>query len=258
VGGDGVTITMAGVIGTVLVFAIAALCVRLGFWQLDRLAERHARNAELAARLNAPAVVLDHPPQDTTGWTHRRVLLSGTWEEEGLILYAGRNLGGVPGVHVLTPLRIGSTGARILVNRGWMPAPDGARPDLSQAVEPGSVSLTGVVVAFPGGRSPPAGDRSPPDTPGFRRIWYSVDADAIRRQYAYPLGAITVQLVPDASAPRLPAPLPLPLLDAGPHRGYAIQWFSFAVIALVGWAALVAKSRAAGAGGRGAVEGEGG
>lgn len=243
---DGVTITVPGVIGTLLVFAVTALCIRLGFWQLDRLAERRAHNAEFSARLDAPAVVLDHALEDTTGWTYRRVMLSGTWEEEGLILYAGRNLGGVPGVHVLTPLRVASNGARILVNRGWMPAPDGAHPDLSQAVEPGTVTVTGIVVAFPGGRSPPAGDRRPPDTTGFRQIWFSVDADAIRRQYAYPLGAIAVQLVPEQTAPRLPARLPEPVLGAGPHRGYAIQWFSFAAIALIGWAAMVAKSRAMG------------
>ncbi|HSJ15135.1 MAG TPA: SURF1 family cytochrome oxidase biogenesis protein, partial [Longimicrobiales bacterium] len=46
----GIAITVPGVLGTILVFSIAALCARLGFWQLDRLEERRTRNAALAAR----------------------------------------------------------------------------------------------------------------------------------------------------------------------------------------------------------------
>ena len=102
-----------------------------------------------------------------------------------------------------------------------------------------------MVVPFPAGRSPPAaaGYRTP-DTPAFRRIWYSVDPAAIRRQATLPLAAIAVQLVPESAAPALPVRLPEPALDPGPHRSYAIQWFSFAAIALIGWGALVRKSRA--------------
>jgi cytochrome oxidase assembly protein ShyY1 len=35
----------------------------------------------------------------------------------------------------------------------------------------------------------------------------------------------------------------MPALDEGPHRGYAIQWFAFAVIALVGAGAVVVRER---------------
>jgi surfeit locus 1 family protein len=73
-------------------------------------------------------------------------------------------------------------------------------------------------------------------------VWFSIDPEAIRKQYAYPLGAVAVQLVPEDGAPRLPARLPAPSLDEGPHKGYAVQWFSFALIAVVGWGALVMKS----------------
>jgi len=40
------------------------------------------------------------------------------------------------------------------------------------------------------------------------------------------------------------ARLPPPALDEGPYLGYAIQWFSFAIIAVVGGAA-VARRRTA-------------
>ena len=35
----------------------------------------------------------------------------------------------------------------------------------------------------------------------------------------------------------------MPALDDGPHRGYAIQWFSFAAIAIVGALAVVRRER---------------
>jgi cytochrome oxidase assembly protein ShyY1 len=39
--------------------------------------------------------------------------------------------------------------------------------------------------------------------------------------------------------------VPLPELSEGPHLSYAIQWFSFAVVALVGSAILVRRDRRA-------------
>jgi cytochrome oxidase assembly protein ShyY1 len=32
-------------------------------------------------------------------------------------------------------------------------------------------------------------------------------------------------------------------MDEGPHFGYAIQWFSFAIIAIVGWTALLLRRK---------------
>jgi surfeit locus 1 family protein len=41
----------------------------------------------------------------------------------------------------------------------------------------------------------------------------------------------------------LPAPAPLPELSEGPHLGYALQWFAFATIALVGYVVLLRRGR---------------
>jgi len=244
-----VSITLPGVFATLLVFAIAVACVRLGFWQLDRLAERRARNAQVAARLEAAPVILDAPPFDTTGWLNRRVTLTGTYDDERTIVYAGRAYGGVPGVHVLAPLTLEATNARVLVNRGWLPAADAATPDLALASVTGTVRVTGVVVPFPAGSSPAvrgATVRQQDAEGAFRRTWFAIDPDAIRAQFPYALGGIAVQVLPEPDAPPWPARLPAPALDEGPHLGYAIQWFSFALIAIVGWAIMVMKSRARG------------
>ncbi|MCI0432078.1 MAG: SURF1 family protein [Gemmatimonadetes bacterium] len=244
--GRPISVTLPGVFATVLVFAAAAVCVRLGFWQLDRLAERRERNAQLADRLEAPPIALEAVPSDTTGWLNRRVTLSGTYDETHTMVYAGRLLGGVPGVHVIAPLVLEGSGARVLVNRGWLPAADAATPDTSLARSAGPVRATGVVVPFPGGVShaPRNGAAGHATVSGeFRMTWFTIDTAAIRAQFPYALGGIAIQLLPEPASGPWPARLPAPRLDQGPHLGYAIQWFSFAVIAIVGWSVLVMKSR---------------
>jgi cytochrome oxidase assembly protein ShyY1 len=44
-------------------------------------------------------------------------------------------------------------------------------------------------------------------------------------------------------APGAPVRLPLPSLDEGPHFGYAIQWFLFALIALGGSGLMIWRDR---------------
>ncbi|MGI9038446.1 MAG: hypothetical protein ACR2GQ_06255 [Gemmatimonadota bacterium] len=54
------------------------------------------------------------------------------------------------------------------------------------------------------------------------------------------------QLLPrEGSEPRAGEPIPVALPDPGngPHLSYAIQWFSFALIALVGTGALFRRER---------------
>jgi surfeit locus 1 family protein len=69
-----------------------------------------------------------------------------------------------------------------------------------------------------------------------------MDDRALRAQFPYELGAIQLQLLPGEPVQRLPVRQPAPALDPGPHLGYAIQWFSFAAIAITGWLVLVMKS----------------
>jgi surfeit locus 1 family protein len=71
-------------------------------------------------------------------------------------------------------------------------------------------------------------------------VWYAIDEAALRRQFPYRLLDVQLQLVPDDSR-GLPRRLPAPTLDEGPHIGYAIQWFSFAAIAVIGWIVLLGR-----------------
>lgn len=236
------SITVSGVAGTLLVILLAAVFVRLGFWQLDRLDQRRARNAALVARLDAPPVRLAGPVGDTAGLVWRHGTATGTYDDDRTIVLPGRSFRGTPGVHVLTPLVVGDS-IGVLVNRGWLPAADGATVDLEGIRTPGAASVSGIVLAFPGRaaslteRTTDAAAAGAPEP--FRRVWFSMDERALRDQFPYRLIDVELQLLPGEDAQRFPVRLPPPQLDEGPHMSYAIQWFSFALIAIGGWIALV-------------------
>ncbi len=236
-------ITRAGLVGSLIVIVVAATCVRLGIWQLHRLDQRRALNARVAARMHASALDLRRLPDDTAGLAFRAATATGSWDGARSVVLGARSLNGDPGVYLLTPLRLPEGGA-ILVNRGWLPSPDAAPVDIRPYAVSGAAQVRGLLVPMPTGPVPPA--------TGVRRVWYHLDPAALAAQLGYAVTPLLLQATTAAAGAgpnSLPRPLPPPSLDEGPHLGYAIQWFSFAVIGLVGWLVLLLR------GSRGDVDG---
>jgi surfeit locus 1 family protein len=212
---------------------MAALFARLGVWQLHRLGERRARNALVMARLATLPVPLAALPRDSAMAHFRRVHLGGTFDFDQEVVVVNRIRDGSPGVHLVTPLRPdpptwGDTA--VLVDRGWVYAPDGASIDHARWREPSRFDGTGYVQEFAAGRGSPAGVSTHPE----RLRW--LDPDVVSHRAGYPIGRYYVVADGDGSRaiPGIPVRVPVPTPDDGPHLSYAIQWFSFAVIALVG------------------------
>ncbi len=215
-------------IGLVVALLVAAVCVRLGVWQLDRLHERRQRNALLlAARARPPLAVNASLPADSA--LDRRLVARGFYDYAHERLWHGRSYEGIPGVDFVTPLRLSDSSA-VLVDRGWAPSPDGYHVDQRAYREGDSAEVVGLGMAAPRGR----GD---------------VDLMALRDAVPYRLLPVVIQQLPPSTALYRPLPpvlrrWPFPELSDGPHLSYAIQWFSFAVIIGVGSLAL-ARKRAA-------------
>ena len=74
--------------------------------------------------------------------------------------------------------------------------------------------------------------------------WYRVDTARIQPQVPYPLLPLFVQQTSGFVDGAMPAADVQIDLSDGPHLSYAIQWFAFATILLVGYAAYV-RSRGA-------------
>ena len=201
----------------------------LGFWQLRRLAQRRAQNEKVIARLAQPPVPVRELTRDSAAFHYRRVLLTGVYDYAHEIRIADRIRNGSPGVNILTPLRIAGTDTAVLVNRGWVYSPDGLTVDLSRWREADSVNATGyarpLFKPFPGS----------PVLPGRPDAFRWVDVTAVRSRIPYPVYPMVIVLEGDAAAhAHVPPRIPPPPLDEGPHRSYAIQWFSFAIVAAAG------------------------
>ena len=224
-----------------LCVVVAALFVRLGFWQLARLKERQALNAEVAGRMAQRAVPVEALPRDTAGVRFRHVIVRGTFDYAHEVRLAGRSHEGSPGVHILTPVRLAGSDAAVLVNRGWAYSPDGATLDMARWREDSAATVEGFVELFPPASSQRIGVRS---RGGDSAVVMRLEAADLARRIPYPILPYYVVRI-DTAPPRADrlATIDPPSLDEGPHLSYAIQWFSFAAIALIGGALLVRASR---------------
>jgi surfeit locus 1 family protein len=236
-------ITPAGVAGTVLLIVVVAACVRLGFWQLARLDERRALNAGIAARLEQQPIRDISQISDTAGTAYRTATARGLYDNDRYVVLPGRAYTGVPGIHLIMPLRLAGRAGAVLVNRGWIPAPDAATINARDFAVLDSVTVRGLVLPFPGsGQSLARRDATRPGAT-FTHVLYRIDEAELRAQFPYALADVLLQELDGAGGPRYPTQLAPPPLDEGPHLGYALQWFAFAVIGVIGWFALVLHRR---------------
>lgn len=220
---------------SLIALALAALFVRLGIWQLDRRHQRRARNAMIAAQATALPVAFDSVPRDTARAHYRRATVRGVPDYGHELVLASRTRNGSPGVHVFTPVRVAVRGTAVLVNRGWVFSPDGATADLTRWREGDTLAVEGYVEPLPAGNVKPLKGR----------VLRQVTLGGVREALPYPVAPMyLVAQRPGDSANVRPARLTLPdLNDEGPHLGYALQWFAFALIAVIG-AAIGVRKRA--------------
>jgi surfeit locus 1 family protein len=226
-----------------LALVVAGVCVRLGIWQLARLDERRTRNAAVAARFTQPPTTLAALPADTAARHYRRVRVAGRPLYDRELRLVNRSRNGSPGVNIVTPVRVAGADTLVLVNRGWIYSANGTDLDLARWHEGDSLDVLGYV-ELPSRRPGPAGVSG-------ERAYRWLDADTVARAIGAPVTPYYVVAEPPAGETKTPLDRPVrlepPALDEGSHQSYAIQWFSFATVAIVGGAAVARANRRRGA-----------
>lgn len=235
-------------LATLLVFAGTAICIRLGIWQLDRLEQRRAFNAQFESARAQPALDLNQRfPWDIMEMEWRHVKVTGEYDFENQVALRNQYYGDQYGYHLLTPLRFdppsGSGQAAVLVDRGWVPAEGNSAPaDWRKYDEAGTVTVSGQVRL---GQTKPrfGGVADPLPADGEKlEVWNNADLSRIDGQMPYPILHVYIQPEPDPSDVQPPIPFqPEIELTEGPHFGYALQWFTFATILFIGYPFFLRK-----------------
>lgn len=228
---------------SMFVIVAAIVLVRLGFWQLDRHQQRMARNAIIDARINAPAVPLAQVlTRATNEQEYRHVTVVCAFQTNQQLLWRNRSYQGTTGYQVFTVCQPDS-GAAILVNRGWIPYQDGLG-DWTSRYAPPSTGLQTITGVWRLSQAPSATADEVAPVNGWRDRWFAITVPAIAAQMQRELVPGFIELQPDVTTDTTTYPIRTTIgnLGAGSHFGYAIQWFSFAVIVVVG-AVVVAYRR---------------
>ncbi len=212
------------IVFSLFALALTALFTRLGFWQMSRLHERQALNVYKRSRLDSTAVPFFSLPADSARTQYRRVSVVGTPDFAHEFYESDVSRSGSPGVYVLTPIRIAGHDTAVLVNRGWVYAPDASTIDPAKWHAPDS-TFEGYVAEF----------QRPYNRPPEPRHLRSVNYAQISAGLPYPIAdTYVVALGKDTVIPGVPLRITPPPLDEGPFRSYAIQWFAFALISIGG------------------------
>jgi surfeit locus 1 family protein len=223
---------------TVVVIMGMLILGRLGIWQLDRLQQRRAANAAFAAQYYGEVLDLNGAlaEDDPAALADRQAVVNGRFDYAGQIILKEQNFRDNPGVHLVTPFLIEGKEQAILVDRGWIPAAEAAEGDLAQFDEFPDEPLKGVLQ-----RSQTlSGGRETVVEPG-QKEWYRIDIEAIETVSAYELFPVYLLQGPtEENGTGFPAREEFELdLSDGPHLGYAVQWFLFAVILAIAYIGYV-------------------
>ncbi len=226
------------ILTTLLVFLGTAVCIRLGIWQLDRLEQRRAFNMQITSmRALSPLDLNADATAEIPSMEYRAVVARGTYDFANQVALLNQYHAGVLGYHLLTPLRL-ADGRAVLVDRGWIPAEgSGTRESWSRFDEAAQAEVQGMIRL--GVTKAPFGGRADPTLPpGQTRLdfWNFVNLERLAAQIPYPILPIYIQPNSDAEDVEPPIPFqPEIELTEGPHFGYALQWFTFAAILLIGY-----------------------
>lgn len=225
--------------------AIAAACIGLGFWQLQRRVEKHALIAALEERLAADPT----PLPSVSEWRaltpqsdeFRRVQFTASYDSgpDAMVYGAGSALRGDvsgSGTWAFLPARL-QGGHTVVVDAGFV---ENTMQDRAQQDRAVARLMTGKPVNLIGYiRFPEKAGLLTPPANVDKRLWFVRDHLAMAHELGWrevaPIYIDLEQPVPPSGAPK-PGPLQVHLKDD--HLQYAITWFGLAgaiAIAFLAW-----------------------
>ena len=218
------------------VLALIVLMVNLALWQLSRLDQKKSFNATLTAHSNEPVENIENivsTSSDIESIEWRRVQLSGSYMTDKIVTVINRSQTGTAGYDVLVPFRT-TDNETFLVNRGFMQL---SMPLPTLPTTP--LKVLGYIRDSQARGTLGAIDSTDTTVREFQRF----DIPLIAERLGVETQPLFIQLRDEVPTPTQawPAPVALPDLNEGTHLSYAVQWFFFALTALVAWVVVVRR-----------------
>ncbi len=216
----------------VLVLLVVLATIQLGRWQFGRWEDRREQADAVRSALQQQPQPLADVVATEAGADDLRfksVEASGVYQADRTVLVRNRPLDGRNGYLVLVPLA--TVDGTVAVNRGWIPAGTTATaPDEVPEPPSGTVTVIGRI-------QPDEPASTAPDLPPGQSLSLSgaaTQADALP-------GAYLDLVSEDPRTEPAPTPPKPPGTGTGPHLVYAVQWWLFGVVAVVGFILLTRR-----------------
>lgn len=223
-----VSTRLRALIPTIGMILIVAVCITAGNWQRSRMHEKQTLRAQLDAAIGAPAIALPSGAMDWNSLRFRPVNLAGSFIAQRQFLLDNKVHRGKVGFEVITPFKLDDARV-VLVNRGFV-AGGATRSDLPRVPVPaGEVNVQGRIAIPARGYF----ELGPDDN---AQVQQHLDPS----RYAATTGIAVLPIVIEATAPTgaddaLLREWPEPDTGVAMHRGYMVQWYTFAALALGLW-----------------------
>jgi surfeit locus 1 family protein len=200
-----------------------ALTARLGFWQLDRAAQKTALQQAQEQRSRLPALGAADLSMDlgadAAHW-QRAVVVEGRWMADATVYLENRAMNGHAGFFVVTPLVL-DDGRAVAVQRGWLPRDLADRTRIAPyRSADGRLRVRGRIV-------PEASRLYELGAAASGALRQNLDLAAYAREIRRPLLPLVIVQDDDGGgdADGLLRQWPAPAVDVHKNYGYAFQWF---------------------------------
>ncbi|OIQ86479.1 SURF1 family protein [mine drainage metagenome] len=218
-----------GLLPTLAMLLAVALCIRLGLWQQHKAGLKQALQTRLDQRLREAPVVLPEKIAVAEAWRYRRVKARGSYDPHYQILLDNQVENEVAGFHVLTPLLL-ENGTRVLVDRGWIPAP-ADHATAPEVVTPAGMLEVEGTVWLPSDKIftlAPA-----PSSSQWQSVWQNLDMKRYAQAVPFAVLPVVIRLDAASGAGGFVRDWPRPAENIEMHVGYTYQWFGFALAFVV-------------------------
>jgi surfeit locus 1 family protein len=212
-----------------------AAAVALGLWQLGRAAEKREAKARFEVLSAQPPIHVSRAELFAADVSLRRVEARGVFDPRYAVFIDNRIHRGVPGYHVVMPLRLEGSDRYVLVNRGWV-ARTASRAELPALSTPENVVAVQGIAIVPRLRTLELSG-SVMEGP----IWQNLTIERYRAARPISIQPFLIRQESDAQD-GLVREWEVPDFGIDKHYGYAFQWFALAATVLVFYAVTRRRS----------------